>query len=334
MKILTFKGVDMKKNIILIFSSVIIMVIYLISCSEKNPVEPDPKFENKLANLYGTIKGDGILVYSDPLNNVKITLIDKDSSENFTTSNVQGEFVFDSLSTGEYLIEFFKEVPFNNYLYLTDSVKIIDSNDVIDTFYFSSYNDEYFPIDSGVVWEYNGSESFWPAPGGEYIDSVNIRIGTLSRIVKSNYVEYQATLEKTVFWKHIYHGYIGGEFVEDTSFYTNDITISNGNYIEKEGLVYNFFYPGFHAYPKGNEFFQEVFDCREELSCHLDFSSGDHFAYKGEMYNTIRIDVDQSMGHKVYEYVKGIGLVTIKDLRGGNSVWIDEYVLVNHIGTD
>ncbi len=324
----------MKKNIILMFSSLLIIMIHLISCSEKTPVDTELEIENKLANLYGTIKGDGILVYSDPLNNVEIRLINGDSSESFTTSNVQGEFVFDSLSTGEYRIEFFKEVTFNNYLHLTDSVSIIDSNDIIDTFYFNSFKDDYFPIDNGFVWEYKGSESFWPAPGGEYIDSVNIRIETLSRTVKSNYVEYQAALEKTVFWKHIYHGYISGEFVEDTSFYTNDVTIYEGSYIEKEGLVYNVFYPGFHAYPKGNDFFQEVFDCQEEIFCDLDFSSGDLFAYKGEMYNTIRVDVDPSMGHKVYEYVKGIGLVTIKDLRGGNSVWRDEYVLVNHIGTD
>jgi hypothetical protein len=324
----------MKKHFIFMFAAVSIMFTILTNCSEKMLVEPEPEIENKLVSLYGTIKGDGILVYNDPLNNVEITLIYEDSSESFTTSNVQGEFVFDSLSTGEYRIEFFKEVPFNNYLYLTDSMEIIDSNDIVDTFYFSSYRDNYFPIDSGFVWEYKGSESFWPAPGGEYIDSVNIRIETLSRTVKSNYIEFQASLKKTVFWKYIHFGYIGGEFVEDTSFYTNDVTISEGNYIEKEGLVYNVFYPGFHAYPKGNDFFQEVFDCREELFCHLDFSSGDLFAYNGEMYNTIRVDVDQSMGHKVYEYVKGIGLVTIDDVIGGNSVWANEYVLVNHLGTE
>jgi hypothetical protein len=308
------------------------MSILFNSCSEKI-TQPDPDPISKLSNIYGTIKGDGILVYSDPLSDVEITLTDEHSSKSFTTSNGSGSFVFDSLSIGEYRIEFFKEVPFDNYLYLTDTVRIIDSNNVIDTFYFSSYKDEYFPIDSGVVWEYKGSERYWPAPGGEYIDSVNIRIETLSRTVKSNYVEYQASLEKTVFWKHLHHGYIGGEFVEDTSFYTNVISISNGNYIENEGLVYNFFYPGFHAYPKGNQFFREVFNC-PEFGCGLIFSYGNPFMYKGVLYNTIRVNVDYSIGPKVYEYVKGIGIVTIDDMTSGNSVWANEYVLVIHIGTD
>jgi len=317
--------------IVLMFSTAIILLILIASCSEKMPSEPEP--EIKLANLDGTIKGDGILVYSDPIKGAEITLTAKDSSKYYSTSNASGEFVFDSLSIGEYRIEFFKEVPFNNYLYLTDSVRIIDSNNVIDTFYFSSYKDEYFPIDSGVVWEYKGSESFWPAPGGEYIDSVNIRIETLSRTVKSDYIEYQASLEKTVFWKHIHFGYIGGQFVEDTSFYTNEVTISSGTYIEKEGLVYNFFYPGFHAYPKGNQFFRGVFNC-PEFGCGLVLSDGDQFTFKGVLYNTIRVDVDYSMAPKVYEYVKGIGLVTITDVTGGNSVGADVYILVNHIGTD
>jgi len=313
----------------LIFISAINMSIVLKGCSEIiTPVEEE---EIKLASLYSTIKGDGILVYSDPLRDVEIKLISEDSSESYTTSNAQGLFIFDSLTIGEYRIEFFKEVPFDNYLYLTDTVRIIDSNNVIDTFYFSSYMDEYFPIDSGVVWEYKGSESYWPAPGGEYIDSVNIRIETLSRTVKSNYIEYQASLEKTVFWKHIYQGYIGGQFVNDTSFYTNEFTIGNGNYIEKEGLVFNYFYPGFHAYPKGNDFFKEVFGC--EYFCFLNFDSS-IFVYEGEQYNTIKVDVDPGMEHRIYEYVKDIGLVTISDMRGGNSVWSNIYVLVNYIGPD
>lgn len=324
-------GIIFKIIFTLLFISAINMSILLNSCSEIiTPVEEE---EIKLASLYGTIKGDGILVYSDPLSDVEITLIDEDSSESYTTSNAQGLFIFDSLTIGEYRIEFFKEVPFNNYLYLTDTVRIIDSNSVIDTFYFSSFKDEYFPINSGVVWEYKGSESFWPAPGGEYIDSVNIRIETLSRTVKSDYVEYQTSLEKTVIWKHIHFGYIGGEFVEDTSFYTNEITISSGSYIEKEGLVYNFFHPGFHAYPKGNEFFKEVFGC-STFSCFLYFNNGNPFLYKGELYNTIQIDVDPGMSHTIYEYVQGIGLVTIEEVGGGNSVWANEYILINHIGTD
>jgi len=333
-------SINSKIIIILMFSTVIIMLTFLTSCSEKiTPVEdeeiiPEPDPEIKLANLFGTIKGDGILVYSDPFKDVEITLIDEDSSESYTTSNAQGKFVFDSLSIGEYRIEFFKEVPFNNYLYHNDFVSIIDSNDIIDTFYFSSFRDDYFPIDSGVVWEYKGTKKYWPAPGGEYLDSVTLRIDITGKTLKGGSVEYQATSKETVFWRYIHFGYIGGEFVEDTSFYTNDVTISEGNYIEKEGLVYNVFYPGFHAYPKGNEFFKEVFKCQEALGCYLDFSNGDIFNYKGEMYNTIRVDVDPSMGQNVYEYVKDIGLVTAYERISGNSVWINEYVLVNHIGTE
>lgn len=325
-----FKKLSLISFFIPMFSITILMVTLLHSCSEIMISEPET--EIKLSNLYGMIKGDGILVYSDPFQDVEITLIDEDSSESYTTSNAQGLFIFDSLTIGEYRIEFFKEVPFNNFLYLTDTVRIIDSNSVIDTFYFSSYNDDYFPIESGFVWEYSGSEKFWPAPGGEYIDSVNIRIETLGWTVKSDYVEYQASLEKTVFWKHIHHGYIGGEFVEDTSFYTNEVTITSGTYIEKEGLVYNFFYPGFHAYPKGNQFFREVFNC-PEFGCGLVFSDGDQFTFKGEIYNTIRIDTD-AVENITYQYVKGLGLVTIKYLYVGNNVWADDYDLVNHIEND
>ena len=96
--------------------------------------------------------------------------------------------------------------------------------------------------------------------------------------------------------------------------------------------MFNYFYPGFHAYPKGNEFFKEIFGCQS--FCFLNFNSGNPFMYKGELYNTIQVDVDPGMEHRIYEYVKDIGLVTISDMRGGNSVWSNIYVLVNYIGPD
>lgn len=319
----------MSKKIIFLLLAILGMSMLIATCSENIIQVEDGKPEIKYSNLYGTIKGDGILVYSDPVKDVEITLVYEDSSERYSTSNGRGDFVFDSLSTGEYRVEFFKEVPFNNCLYLTDYLFIIDSNDVIDTFYFSSFQDNYFPIDIGFVREYEGSESFWPASGGEYIDSVTIRIEINNKIFKKDYNEYQASLEKTVFWKHVYFGYIGGQFVRDTSFYTDEVTYSSGSYIEKEGLVYNFFYPGFHAYPKGNEFFKQIFDCGSG-SCFLNFTNGDPFLYKGELYNTVKVDIDPSMYHKTYEYVKDLGIVTIYDFIGGNSNWFNEYVLVDH----
>lgn len=320
----------LKRIFIFLFLAILGMSIFIVTCSENvTPVEAP--HELKLASLYGTIRGDGVHVYSDLLQDVEITLIDDDSIEYYSMSNESGEFIFDSLSIGEYRIEFIKEVPFNNYLFLTDSLSIIDSNDVIDTFYISSFKDNYFPIDSGIIWEYDGSEKWWVAGGGEYFDSVNIRIEIIDKIVnaENGYYEYQASLEKTVFWKYVHFGYIGGQFVEDTSFYTNEVTYSSGSYIEKEGLVFDFFYPGFHAYPKGNEFFKQIFGCGSGF-CSLNFTNGDPFLYKGELYNTVKVDVDPSMHHRIYEYVKDIGLVTIFDLYGGNSVWLDEYVLVEY----
>jgi hypothetical protein len=308
------------------------MSIFIVTCSENvTPVEAP--HELKLSNLYGTIRGDSVHVYSDLLQDVEITLIDDDSLEYYSMSDESGEFIFDSLSIGEYRIEFVKEVPFNNYLFLSDSLSIIDSNDVIDTFYFSSFQDNYFLINSGLIMEYKGSESYWPAQGGEHIDSVTIRIEILDKIIKVGYNEYQASLEKTVFWKHLYFGYIGGQFVQDTSFYTNEVTYSSGSYIEKEGLVYNFFYPGFHAYPKGNEFFKQIFGCGSGF-CFLNFTNGDPFLYKSEHYNTVKVDIDPSMYYKTYEYVKDLGIVTIYDLIQGNSNWLNKYVLVNHTGPE
>jgi len=69
-------GIILKTIITLLLFATIVMSILFNSCSEKI-TQPDPDPISKLSNIYGTIKGDGILVYSDSKKKFNIPFNDK-----------------------------------------------------------------------------------------------------------------------------------------------------------------------------------------------------------------------------------------------------------------
>ena len=316
----------MKVSILIFFSAIIMMSILITNCSENIPTKPKP--EVNLASLHGRIQGDGILVYSDPISGARITLIAQDSSIMHTTSDGNGEFIFDSLYIGKYRIEITKEIYFYNNLLLVDSININDVRTLIDTFYFSSIDNDYFPIDSGYVWKYKGRTEFWPTEGGIYSDSVILKINVLGKNKVGDSFVYPSTEEKTVFWSRVQFGYVNGNYVEDTSFYTNNFSVSEGNFIEKEGLVYNFFFPGFHAYPKNNQFFRQVFDIPDG-GYSWSYGSGNLFSYKGHTYYTVKVST-YSNHNNLYNYVHDIGIVKVNGWTSDNGLLHTQIVLIDN----
>jgi hypothetical protein len=105
-------------------------------------------------NLSGIVKGDGYLVPNDPYDSTLIRLYKNDIFYDSTRSDVNGEFSFSKVVTGQYTLKAEREFPFENFAYGNEIIDINTDNDEYVEILLDSIKYDYFPIFESGTFEY------------------------------------------------------------------------------------------------------------------------------------------------------------------------------------